>query len=191
MRGRWHGPCNHHRADLRERDIGKAAIEAETETAAGHASVDAGAQGCAVDARPPARRGINLKLGAIVRLMRRDFDRAASALGVTGSQWTLLAVVASNQGATQRSIADTLDMTEAATGRLIDRMVADGMLERRPKPDDRRAHCIHTGPAAEPVLERLAELGARQEARLLSGLTPDERQEFSRLLDLVSASLQS
>ncbi|MCX7282725.1 MAG: MarR family transcriptional regulator [Novosphingobium sp.] len=138
-----------------------------------------------------SRRGFALRLGAIVRQMRRDFDRAASALGVTGSQWTLLAVVSSNPGATQRIIAETLDMTEAATGRLIDRMVAEGMLERRPKPDDRRAYCIHPGPRAEPVLERLALLGAEQEERLLAGFTAEERAAFSGLLDRVAGNLQA
>ncbi|MFN4135116.1 MAG: MarR family winged helix-turn-helix transcriptional regulator [Novosphingobium meiothermophilum] len=131
-----------------------------------------------------------VRLGMIVRQMRRDFDRAASALGITGSQWTLLAVVAGNPGSTQRTIAELLEMTEASAGRLIDRMVADGMVERRPKPDDRRAHCIYPGPAAEPILEQLAVLGATQEERLLAGLGAEERETLSRLLDRMAANLQ-
>ncbi len=132
-----------------------------------------------------------MRLGMIVRQLRRDFDREVGTLGVTGSQWTLLAVVASNPGATQRSIAEKLEMTEAAAGRLIDRMVADGLLERRPKPEDRRAHCIFPAALAEPVLAGLAELGARHEERLLDGLNAAERAELVRLLDHISGNLHN
>jgi MarR family transcriptional regulator for hemolysin len=123
--------------------------------------------------------------------MRRDFDRAVDGLGVTGSQWTLLAVVSGSPGATQRTIAEALEMTEAAAGRLIDRMVADGLLERRPKPDDRRAHSIYPTAAAEPVLAGMAAIGAEHEERLLAGLSAADRAELSRLLDQIAANLQA
>ena len=125
----------------------------------------------------------------IVRQLRRDFDREVGALGITGSQWTLLAVVAANPGSTQRSISEKLEMTEAAAGRLIDRMVAEGLVERRPKPEDRRAHCIYPAEQALPVLAGLTELRARHEERLLDGLSEAERAEFARLLDHISGNL--
>lgn len=125
----------------------------------------------------------------IVRQLRRDFDREVSSLGITGSQGTVLAAVASAPGATQRAIAGMLEMTEAAAGRLIDRMVADGLLERRPKADDRRAHCIHLAARAGPVLEALSAMGQQHDERLLAGLSQAERDELLRLLDRIADNL--
>ena len=67
------------------------------------------------------------------------FDREVAGLHVTRSQWTMIAVVARSPGATQRTIAEALEMSEASAGRLIDRLCADGLLERHERYDDRRA----------------------------------------------------
>jgi MarR family transcriptional regulator for hemolysin len=127
----------------------------------------------------------------IVRQLRRDFDREVGALGITGAQWTVLAVVVANPGLTQQNIAEKLELTAASAGRLIDRMVAEGLVERRPKPDDRRAHCIFPAPQANPLIAGLTEMRAKHEERLLAGMTEAERAELVRLLDLLSRNLQA
>lgn len=67
----------------------------------------------------------------------------------------MIAVVATNPGATQRMIADTLEMSEASAGRLVDRLCNEGLLTRRSREDDRRAKAIYISEAAEPLLEKL------------------------------------
>lgn len=123
--------------------------------------------------------------------MRQAFDRDVGAMGVTRSQWSLIIVVARHPGATQRSIADALEMTEAAAGRLIDRLCADGLLERRPKPDDRRAHCVYLTPRAEPLLEKLGEFGKRNEERAFAGFSDSELARLAGLLQRVQANVAS
>lgn len=135
------------------------------------------------------KRSIALRLGMIVRQLRRDFDREVGTLGITGAQWTLLAVVVANPGSTQRSISEKLEMTEASAGRLIDRMVAEGLVERRPKPEDRRAHCIYPAEQAAPLIANLTEMRSSHEERLLAGLSEAERAELVRLLDHISGNL--
>ena len=56
-------------------------------------------------------------------------------LGVTRSQWTLIAVVARRPGLTQRVIAESLEIKEASAGRLIDKLCQDGMLIRQARDD--------------------------------------------------------
>lgn len=121
--------------------------------------------------------------------MRQAFDRDVGAMGVTRSQWTLIIVVARNPGATQRSIAETLEMTEAAAGRLIDRLCADGLLERRPKPDDRRAHCVYLTSRAEPLLEKLGDFGKRNEERAFAGFSDSELARLAGLLQRVQSNV--
>lgn len=124
-------------------------------------------------------------MAIIARQMRRAFDQDVGAMGVTRSQWTLIIVVSRHPGATQRYIAEALEMTEAAAGRLIDRLCAEGLLERRPKPDDRRAHCVYLTDRAEPLLERLSEFGQRNEARAFAGFSDSELARLAGLLQRV------
>jgi MarR family transcriptional regulator for hemolysin len=134
-------------------------------------------------------RRIALKLGVIARQMRKGFDSTVGEVGVTRSQWTVIAVVARHPGATQRTIAEALDMTEAAAGRLIDRLCSDGLLERRPKPDDRRAYSVHLTAAAGPILKKLGGIGERNEGIAFAGLSTQELAQLDKLLDRVFANL--
>lgn len=135
------------------------------------------------------KRPLSLKLTVIARLIRKQFDHSTTSIGITRAQWTTISVVAGMPGATQRGIAALLEVGEAAAGRLIDRLCADGLLERRADPADRRSHLIYLRPAADAVLEQLIVLGQAQEHRAFQGLTPEELDMLDLLLDRVSDNL--
>jgi MarR family transcriptional regulator, transcriptional regulator for hemolysin len=117
--------------------------------------------------------------------MRKAFDRQVAELGVTRSQWTLIAVVARNPGTTQRSVARTLEISEASAGRLIDRLCADGLLERRAKEADRRAHLVYLTGKASPMLTRLEQIGRRFDEELFAGIGDEELAQFRAVLDAI------
>jgi MarR family transcriptional regulator for hemolysin len=132
-----------------------------------------------------ARREISLRLTVLARMLRADFDRQVGDFGITRSQWSLVAAVASRPGSTQRVIADLLDMSEASAGRQIDRLVAEGMLERREREDDRRARAVYVTEKANPLLEALSALARRREAMLFHGMDSDDLEKLRTLLQVV------
>ena len=121
--------------------------------------------------------------------MRKLFDASVGEIGITRSQWTTIVVVSGRPGSTQREIAEILEMSEASVGRVIDRLCADGMLERRPKEDDRRAHTVWLTPAAAPVLDKLSKVATGHEATVFAGLDEDEMDTLERLLGKVYANV--
>jgi MarR family transcriptional regulator, transcriptional regulator for hemolysin len=132
---------------------------------------------------------IGLRLAVVARLLRQDFDRHASDIGVTRSQWAMIVVVARHPGATQRTIAELMEMSEASAGRLIDRLCADGLLERRARDDDRRARAVYVTPAAEPLLARLSELAQAGEERVFRGFDRAELDALRGYLDRINANI--
>lgn len=136
------------------------------------------------------RRHIALRMTVIARLLRNNFDRKVAALNVTRSQWTMIALVARHPGCTQRTIAENLEMSEASAGRLIDRLCADGLLERRQRADDRRARAVYVSKQADPLLGRLGAIATESEQRMFQGLSDDEialmRSFVDRIYDNVS-----
>ncbi len=137
------------------------------------------------------RRDIALKIGVIARQTRKAFDQRIEETGATRSQWTLLAVVSGKPGATQRMIAEILEMSEASVGRLIDRLCSEGLLERRAKEDDRRAHCVYISENAAPLLKQMAAVGAQTEAETFAGLSDDELAQLDALLARIYANVTS
>jgi len=126
-----------------------------------------------------------LRLNVLARVLRNNFDRDVSALGVTRSQWAMIAVVFRDPGAMQRQIADVLEMSEASAGRLIDRLCADGLLERQDKQDDRRAKAVYVTDAAKPLLEQLSEIATLSEERIFDGFSKDELDSLKLALDRI------
>lgn len=129
------------------------------------------------------RSQISLRISVLARLLRSRFDRRVASLGVTRAQWQMIVVVARKPGVTQRAIAEALEISEASAGRLIDRLCADGMLERRERNDDRRARAVYITPKAEPLLAKLGEIGKEGEGVLFSGFSSQEVDQLENFLD--------
>jgi MarR family transcriptional regulator, transcriptional regulator for hemolysin len=126
----------------------------------------------------------------LARLLRNNFDRQVASLNVTRSKWAMIAVVSRNPGATQRFIAEALEMSEASAGRLIDRLSAEGLIERRERPDDRRAKAVYLTPAAEELQHKLSDIALLNEERLFKDFSEEEldllREFMDRLYDNAS-----
>jgi MarR family transcriptional regulator, transcriptional regulator for hemolysin len=131
------------------------------------------------------RRDISLKLTIMTRQLRLHFDKAVALTGLTRSQWALIVVVARNPGTSQRIIAQALEMSEASAGRLIDRLVSDGLLERRPHTEDRRAWCIFLTDRAKPLLDKIAAIATEVEKEAFDGMDDAQLKQFQSQLELI------
>lgn len=135
------------------------------------------------------KQGIAIRISVLARLLRSDFDRHLSDMNITRSQWGMIAVVARRPGATQRTIAEVLEMSEASAGRLIDRLCADGLLERRAREDDRRARAVYVTEAAGPLLTKAAEVGQAIGERIFQGLDQAQLAELEQSLGVIYDNL--
>src|SRR5271168_3388866 len=80
-----------------------------------------------------------LRLGFLLhdvsRLRRRVVDRALKPLGLTRSQWWVLAFLSRSDGMSQVALADELDLGKVALGQLVDRLEKTSFIFRRPDED--------------------------------------------------------
>ena len=92
----------------------------------------------------------------VARMLRIDADRRARAHGMTRAQWVMLFWLDRQPGLSQKELAEILEVEPITVARLVDRLEARGMVERRPDPRDRRIWRLHLLPAAARVLEGIA-----------------------------------
>lgn len=135
------------------------------------------------------RRAISLKLTVTARQMHKGFDHNVAAIGITRSQWALVAVVSRRPGITQREVAEILEMSEASAGRLVDRLCTDGIVVRQPKEDDRRAHCIHLTDAASDLQQRIGSIAENYERAVFAGFSREDLAQFAAFLDKVATNV--
>ncbi|SCM76608.1 MarR family transcriptional regulator [uncultured Pleomorphomonas sp.] len=125
----------------------------------------------------------------IDRLVKKRFDRFAETTGMSRAQWQVLARVAKRQGVNQATLADLVGVEPITICRMVDRLEALDLVERRPDPNDRRARLIHMTEAARPGLERMKGVAQALFAEALDGFTPEEEATLFRLLGRIHANL--
>lgn len=119
------------------------------------------------------------------------FDELRTAVeretGRSGESPAALVVLGHQPGLSNEALSRLLGLTHTGSVRLIDRLVIDGLVERRASKADRRGVALFLTPAGETARR---EVLARREAlmtSLIRGLGPDDRE---RLADLLAKLLQ-
>jgi len=114
------------------------------------------------------------EIGETSRMMRRYYDRRASALGVTTAQWRLLLRLSREPGLKQVELAERMDVEPITACRIVDRLEEAGLVERQRDPDDRRAWRLVLTAKAEPILNRLRALAEEMSGEAFSGMSIEE-----------------
>jgi MarR family transcriptional regulator for hemolysin len=86
------------------------------------------------------KRQLIMQLVESSRLLRNYIDHRAKGRGTTRAQWIVLFRLREQEGLSQVDLADVLELQPISLVRLLDRLVAHGLVERRHDPRDRRAN---------------------------------------------------
>ncbi|MDR7102106.1 MarR family transcriptional regulator [Croceicoccus sp. BE223] len=125
----------------------------------------------------------------IGRLFRKRLDCVARPSGITTAQLRALLVLRREPGANQAALAGFLEVEPITAGRMIDRMVAAGLVERQADPTDRRVWRLFPTELGRTLLAEMDdELGALIETAL-DGLDRDERASVTDALERVRQNL--
>ncbi len=125
----------------------------------------------------------------VSRLMRTIFDRRVRQLGLTRPQWLALVRVQRRPGASQSELADMMEMEKAPAGRIVDRLVEKGWLQRRPDPNDRRINRVYLTDLGERVYAAIRPTSEATVADALSDLPAADQERLIALMTRVKARL--
>ncbi|MGH8180121.1 MAG: MarR family winged helix-turn-helix transcriptional regulator [Steroidobacteraceae bacterium] len=138
---------------------------------------------------------LNRQLGFLLkdttRRYTRRFEERAQAYSLTLAQCRALLHLEHNEGVSQKRLSEVTELDPMTLVRILDRMEADGWVQRRFDPTDRRAHTLWLTPKSKPVLEHIARLITETRAETLHGLSNEERAKLIELLERVHANLSS
>ena len=138
-------------------------------------------------------RSWDLRLGYLIhdvsRLRRVSFDRELAPLGITRSQWWVLAFISRNDGLAQTRLANDLDVGKVALGSLIDRLQSAGFVTRASDEKDRRVKRIFLTDKARDLIKRIEPVTETFNKRILAGIPRDDLETTSKTLYLMKQNL--
>lgn len=108
----------------------------------------------------------------VARTMRTRADQRARTRGMTRAQWVILARLERQPGMTQNAMAAIVEVEPITIARLVDRLEARGLVERKADPRDRRVWRLHLTPAAAPVLREISKYRAEIHELITAGMDP-------------------
>lgn len=125
----------------------------------------------------------------VARLLRRHFNYQVQALGLTQAQCRALLHLSRNEGIQQVALAELLEVQPITLARLLDKLEAADLIERRRNPVDRRAFCLYLTASAHPLLEQIWQLAAEARATAVGELESAAMLQFVATLQTMKENL--
>jgi MarR family transcriptional regulator for hemolysin len=139
----------------------------------------------------PITLEIGVNIMDVARMLRTYADQRARQFGISRAQWVVLMRLDRSEGLKQSELAEVLDLQPISLTRLLDRLADNGLIERRPDPNDRRANRLYLTPAARPLLEQLVELGRDLMDDVLAGFDAKAHERLLSDLQLMKDNLRT
>jgi DNA-binding MarR family transcriptional regulator len=125
------------------------------------------------------------------RLLRIDGDKRARQHGMSRAQWIILIWLRRQPGLSQKELAELVEVEPITVARLVDRLQARGMVERRPDPKDRRIWRLHLCPAGEDMLQTIETYRTELRQRICDGVDLATQHRITESLLTMKANLSA
>ena len=134
--------------------------------------------------RPPVDAPERRRLPPLLRRcwfsLNQTFRRRIAHTGVTPDQFTVMRTLAESgrRGLAQRELSDIMSSDPNTIASLLERMEAQGLVERQRHETDRRAYRLRLRPAGRRKFAQVRVIAAALQTEILSTLPEAAREEF-------------
>lgn len=129
-------------------------------------------------------------MNTFVHRSMRDSARFVKSSGYSMPQFFLLMQVHRREHCGISDLSENLEITNAATSQLVDKLVQAGLLMRAENPNDRRAKQVSLSSAGEAFIESAIAERSRWVDDLAAVLNIEERQKIVEALDILTEAAQ-
>ena len=140
--------------------------------------------------RRQLRGGFASLVARAARQWRRAVDRRLQPFGLTEATWLPLIYLArAPVPMRQKDLADALTLDGSSVVRLLDALEASELVERRVEDGDRRARIIVPTRRGLSIVEQVEAISREVRNATLTGLSDDELEISTRVLEQVCLNL--
>lgn len=136
----------------------------------------------------PAQTPIGLHLTSTARFVGRAFDEALAAVGGSTPAWLVLISLKTRQLGNQRELADAVGIRGATLTHHLNAMEDDGLVVRRRDPANRRVQQVELTAEGETAFAAMRDAALAFDRRLRRGLSAEEAEVFTSVLDKLRAN---
>lgn len=124
------------------------------------------------------------------RLFARVIDRKLKELGVSSGHMPVFFALGDGAAMPQKALAALAAIEQPTMAATLSRMERDGLIERRPDPQDGRSQLVALTPAAMEKAARVRQAAMSVNAVALAGLDEAEQALYLDMLSRIVAALE-
>lgn len=125
------------------------------------------------------------------KLFVQTMERTIRPHGVAVAYVPIFFALSGEREMTQAELARYMALEQPTMAATLARMERDGLLERRPDPEDGRKMFVRLAPAAKEKMEAVAEAVVSVNAQALDGLSEEERGAYMNALVKIVSNLEA
>jgi DNA-binding MarR family transcriptional regulator len=133
-------------------------------------------------AQPRMKDQLAYMIASLNRQLEAELEDRLRPGGVPIEQYRILEVLDASEPAAMGEIAQQSLIEAPTLTKIIDKMVAEGLVYRAPDPNDRRRVLILTAPGGKALFKRLRGVSTAQEQRIVDLLEGDKAAALRSLL---------
>src|SRR6185369_1197418 len=118
------------------------------------------------------------------------YAHEAGASDLTKQQFTLLAALEHNDGASQTVLVEITGIDRSTLAEMVRRMLDRGLLSRERTEEDQRANAVAISPLGRKALRGARNAADRAERALLEALPQPERMKFVKALSQIAQAAE-
>lgn len=137
------------------------------------------------------RRFAGYSMKRAFNVIQTDVNEALASLGLRMVTFSALSVIVDNPGLRQSQLADILSIERPNLVLIIDDLESRDLIMRQRASDDRRAYALQATLAGRRLHDRALKAVGGHEARVMAGLTEQERLALIDMLMRIEATGRS
>ena len=133
---------------------------------------------------------LGYQIAHLNRLYDRRMQEALGDLGVAPGQFAPLVMLFEQDGLTQAELCRRINVEQPTMANTLDRMERDGLIKRKPDPEDKRRATIHLTPRTNDMRTRVMDQARQVAAQAVKALSASEQDQLFGLIARLSDNLK-
>lgn len=134
-------------------------------------------------------RNFGFLLREVSRRYALRFEQHAQAVSMKLQPCKALVYLQRNEGVSQTKLAELSSIEPMAMVRILDQMESEGLVERKPDPNDRRARLLYLTAKSKPTLDEIWRISDLTRGETFAGISKSERDIFLNVLERLHNNL--
>ena len=130
--------------------------------------------------------------GHVIRRLQQTavqvFHQETAEYGLTPTQFVTLLAIENQPGVDQVSLSQVTMIDRSMTARIVEALAQRGLIRKKPGKTDKRANALFLAPKGAQVLTGAVPAVEKSQTEILSPLSPAERPEFIRMVQVILAA---